>query len=271
MNVQQGLKLKLYLILMSKFKAIIVDDEQDARENLRSFIDQNHPEIELVGEANSASSAYDLFNEKEPDLVFLDIEMPGGNGFEFLKMFDQEIQFDVIFTTAYGHYALQAIKFSAIDYILKPLDPDEIREAVRRFVHKQTLMSNRGSDQIETLIYNLNQQSSIEAKLVIPEVSGFSIHAVSSIIYLQGEGNYTTIIMDEQKKVTSSKTLAHYDDLLKSHGFLYRVSRSCIINLNKMERFSSKEGNVIILKDKHEVDLPRRKKQEFLDLLKNLT
>lgn len=254
---------------MSKYTAVIVDDEPQARENLRGFLTDYCPHVEVVGEAEGAQKGFDLIKKTSPQLVFLDIEMPGGNGFDLLTMFNGNVSFDVIFTTAYGHYAIQAIKFSALDYVMKPLDIEELQHAVKRFEEKQ---SSRpvGNQQIETLMHNVKQHEFSEAKLVVPELAGFTILDLKAIIYLMSDGSYTDIIMEGRKKITSSKPLRYFEEIIEKEKSFYRVSRSYMINLNHIIKYISGEGGTVLLTEKHEVDVPRRKKQEFMEIFKSM-
>jgi len=185
-------------------KAIIVDDELGARESLSKMLEKNCRQVEVIGKADSMMKAYEMITALHPDLVFLDIEMPNGNAFDLLEKF-KEIDFNIIFTTAYDHYAIRAIKFSAVDYILKPIDPEELVLAVKRLEEKIGKKSFLDS-QFKTLLSNVRSENKLK-KVGIPDGDGLIFINLSDIIRCESDGNYTFFILANGKKIIVSRTL----------------------------------------------------------------
>jgi two-component system LytT family response regulator len=244
-------------------KTIIVDDELGARESLSKIIEKNCKEIEIVAKADAMLSAYDAINKHQPDLVFLDIEMPKGNAFDLLGKFD-EINFDIIFTTAYDHYAIQAIKFSAIDYILKPIDTEELVSAVERF-QKKTGQKNFLDKKFKVLLSNLKPENKIK-KIGIPDSDGLVFINLSDIIRCDSDGNYTFFILTTGKKIIATHTLGEYEQMFADNNF-FRVHRSHLINLEHVKKYIKGEGGYVIMTDNSQVEVSRRNKIEFLEKL----
>lgn len=248
---------------MSTIKTIIIDDEEGARESLANIIDKYFDNLEIVGKAESADSGYELIQKIEPDLVLLDIEMPFGNAFDLLTRFD-EIEFDIIFVTAYDHYAINAIKFSALDYLLKPIDIEDLKEAVARLEKKRTGTSVEDK-RLNVLLENL-QDNRRTKKVAIPESDGLLFVHLNQIIRCESDGNYTSIILDNGKRILASKTLGEYEDLFTGEGF-FRVHRSHLINLEHIQKYVKGEGGYVIMADNSQVEVSRRKKSEFMETL----
>lgn len=247
-------------------KAIIVDDELGARESLSKMIEKNCKQIEVVAKADSMLSAFEAITNKEPDLVFLDIEMPNGNAFDLLEKF-KNINFNIIFTTAYDHYAIKAIKFSAIDYILKPIDPEELIGAVKRFEEyrgqKTTL-----DKQFKTLLSNVRPENKLK-KVGIPDGDGLIFINLSDIIRCDSDGNYTFFILTNGKKIIASRTLGEYEQMFTDDNF-FRVHRSHLINLEHVKKYIKGEGGYVVMIDNSQVEVSRRNKTDFLEKLSHL-
>ncbi len=247
-------------------KAIIVDDELGARESLSKMIEKNCKQIEVVAKVDSMLSAFEAITNKEPDLVFLDIEMPNGNAFDLLEKF-KNINFNIIFTTAYDHYAIKAIKFSAIDYILKPIDPEELIGAVKRFEEyrgqKTTL-----DKQFKTLLSNVRPENKLK-KVGIPDGDGLIFINLSDIIRCDSDGNYTFFILTNGKKIIASRTLGEYEQMFTDDNF-FRVHRSHLINLEHVKKYIKGEGGYVVMIDNSQVEVSRRNKTDFLEKLSHL-
>lgn len=241
-------------------KVVIVDDENGARELLAKLIQQNFKELEIIDKCDGISSAFKSINKNKPDLVFLDIEMPMGTGFELLSKFDN-INFDVIFVTAYNEYAIQAIKFSALDYILKPIDIDDLTQAVNKFLSQK---SDSIDAKIEALLSNIDGAVK-HKKIVIADSDGLVFLKPEEIVRCESDGNYTQIHLLNNKKITSSKTLGDYESFLVEQGF-FRIHRSHIINLEHIKKFLKEDGGTILMSDDSKLEVSRRKKTEFLKL-----
>lgn len=248
-------------------KAIIVDDELGARESLSKMIEKNCKQLEVVAKADSAQAAFEAITSKQPDLVFLDIEMPNGNAFDLLEKF-KEINFNIIFTTAYDHYAIKAIKFSAVDYILKPIDPEELVEAVKRFEKKQQGHPNVLDKQFKTLLSNVRPENKLK-KVGIPDGDGLIFINLSDIVRCESDGNYTFFILTNGKKIIASRTLGEYEQMFTEDNF-FRVHRSHLINLQHVKKYIKGEGGYVIMTDDSQVEVSRRNKNEFLEKLSHV-
>lgn len=241
--------------------AIIVDDEKLARETLAEFVKDYTDGVRIVGLAQNIDEAYELIMNEKPDLVFLDIEMPGGNAFDLLERIEHN-DFEIIFTTAHGHYAIQAIKFSALDFILKPLDIEELKNAVNKAKEKRKRAPIEDEIiQIRTLLNNLGGKDEL-AQIIIPEVGGFKVINTSDIIYCQSDKSYCEIYTTESKLV-SSKSLKEYDGLLADNNF-FRVNKSFLINLKHVKEYKKGEGGTAIMSNGYEIEVSRRRKKEFI-------
>lgn len=248
-------------------KAIIVDDELGARESLSKMIEKNCKQLEVIAKADSMLAAFEVITNKQPDLVFLDIEMPNGNAFDLLEKF-KEINFNIIFTTAYDHYAIKAIKFSAVDYILKPIDPEELVEAVKRFEKKQNGEPNVLDKQFKTLLSNVRPENKLK-KVGIPDGDGLIFINLSDIIRCESDGNYTFFILTNGKKIIASRTLGEYEQMFTEDNF-FRIHRSHLINLQHVKKYIKGEGGYVIMADDSQVEVSRRNKNEFLEKLSHV-
>ncbi|MBL0330952.1 MAG: response regulator transcription factor [Bacteroidetes bacterium] len=247
-------------------KAIIVDDELGARESLSKMLEKNCKQIEVVAKVDSMLSAFEAITNKEPDLVFLDIEMPNGNAFDLLEKF-KKINFNIIFTTAYDHYAIKAIKFSAIDYILKPIDPEELVNAVRRF-EGQHGQKESLDKQFKTLLSNVKPENKLK-KVGIPDGDGLIFINLSDIIRCDSDGNYTFFILTNGKKIIASRTLGEYEQMFADDNF-FRIHRSHLINLEHVKKYIKGEGGYVVMSDNSQVEVSRRNKTDFLEKLSHL-
>jgi two-component system LytT family response regulator len=230
--------------MSTRLKAIIIDDEEFARENLRMLLEDYCPDVNIEGVAGSASQARLLIDEVNPDLVFLDIMMPGEDGFMFLQSLPERT-FQVIFTTAFRDYALKAIKENAIDYLEKPIDIDDLQKSVAK-------------------------AKVINEKTIVPTKDGLAIVKNTDIIHLEAFENYTTLYLTGGKKYVSSKSIKAFEDKLDPNMF-FRVHKSHIINIaHHLKELIRSEGNIAVLSDGTQVPVARRKLQEFLDKLANI-
>ncbi len=244
-------------------KAVIVDDELGARESLSKMIEKNCAGIEIAAKADSMTSAYDAISRYQPDLVFLDIEMPNGNAFDLLEKF-KEIDFDIIFTTAFDHYAIKAIKFSAVDYLLKPIDTEELVQAVHRFEDKAGHKSMLDK-KFKTLLANIKPENKLK-KVGIPDGDGLIFINLSDIIRCDSDGNYTFFILTTGKRIMASRTLGEYEQMFADDNFC-RVHRSHLINLQHVKKYIKGEGGYVVMSDNSQVEVSRRNKSDFLEKL----
>ncbi|MDF2435974.1 MAG: DNA-binding response regulator [Bacteroidota bacterium] len=244
-------------------KAVIVDDELGARESLSKMLEKNCKNIQIVAKADNMMNAFIEITNHQPDLVFLDIEMPNGNAFDLLEKF-KEINFNIIFVTAYDHYAIKAIKFSAIDYILKPVDPEELVKAVSRF---ESQHENKTSldKKFKTLLSNVKPENKLK-KVGIPDGDGLVFINLADIIRCDSDGNYTYFLLTSGKKIIVSRTLGEYEQMFAEDNF-FRVHRSHLINLEHVKKYIKGEGGYVIMSDNSQVEVSRRNKNEFLEKL----
>jgi two-component system, LytTR family, response regulator len=253
-----------------KLIALIIDDEEFARENLRMLIEEFCSELEVAGAASSAQEARQLLDEVTPDIVFLDIMMPGEDGFMFLQSLANR-NFQVVFTTAFREYALKAIKESAIDYLEKPIDIDELQAAIEkvRNLVDQKKTTRISDDRLNKILENIALTNTVE-KTVIPTKDGMAVVKNTEIIHLEAFENYTTLYLLGGKRYVSSKSIKAFEDKLDPRMF-FRTHKSHIINIaHHLKEFNRTDGNIAILSDGTQVPVARRKLQEFLDKLSNL-
>ena len=226
-------------------KALIIDDEMAAANVLQLMIERHIPEITDLRVATKAGEAHSLIQQFQPNIVFQDIVMPEKNGFEFLSEV-KKINFEIIFTTAYNEYAIRAIRFSALDYLLKPISADELKSAVARFLEKRN-QELQTDALLKNLLSNLEIKKESDFKLAIPTISGALFFPPSEIIRLEGEGNYTRFYLVNERKFLSAKTIKSYAETLLQHSFL-RIHKSHLVNKKFIDKYLN-EG-FIILNDK---------------------
>lgn len=243
-------------------KALIVDDETSAANVLQLMIERHVPEINDLRIATKTSEAHTLIQQFQPQLVFQDIVMPEKNGFEFLSEI-KKVNFEIIFTTAYNEYAIRAIRFSALDYLLKPINAEELQAAVKRFLEKRN-QQLESAVLLKNLITNLEGKNESDFKLAIPTVSGALFFATSEIIRLEGEGNYTRFYLTKDRKYLSAKTMKEYEEILLKHKFL-RIHKSHLVNRQFIDKYKN-EGSVL-LKDNSSLPVSRQRKQEIISAL----
>lgn len=241
--------------------AIIVDDEQKGRESLKMLINEYCPQVEILALCSNVADAYTNIVKLNPDLVFLDIQMKEETGFDLLKKFDK-VNFEVIITTAHSNYAITAIKYSAIDYLLKPIDIAELKESVNRVVEKKSapdLLQRLGN-----LIENVKVSSVEDYKLAIPSSDGLMFIKATEIIYCEAEGNYTNFFLRNGKKNIVSKTLKEYENILNNHQF-FRVHHSYLVNLKEIVKYTRGDGGFVTMSNGVNLDVSKRKKESFLE------
>ena len=247
--------------------AIIIDDEQDGTCTLQRMLAENCKQVNVVATCANATEGKQKVEELNPDLIFLDIQMPGKSGLEMLTELGAR-NFEVIFVTAHNKYMLQALQFSAADYLLKPVDEDRLIEAMQRVEKK---LSQKGdSKNIETLLYNLEKSGNPnEMKLCIPTLKGFVILKLEDIIVCEAEKNYTIIHLRDKRPLIVSRPLLEYEKILEGTTFL-RVHRTYLINLQHISEYHRGEGGVVIMSNGAEIEISRRKKEQFLSTIKGV-
>lgn len=240
--------------------SVIIDDEASSRNTLRQKLSVYCPEITVIAECENGEQGISVIEESKPDIIFLDVEMPRMNGFVMLQHLKSR-DFELIFTTAYDHYAIRAIRFSALDYLVKPIEVDELRSAVQRAKEKRG--GHLPDKRIENLLYNIAEEKEIGTRIAIPSLDGLLFVNISDIIYLEAESNYTHVYLQTNRKITVSKTLKDFEELLPSSAFI-RIHHSYVINKKMVQRYIKGEGGQVIMSNGKLLDVSRRKKEDFL-------
>lgn len=244
-------------------KAIIIDDEKHCIITLQHIL-SSISDVEIVATSQNSLEAKKLIELYQPDLVFLDIEMPKLNGFGVLDQFEN-IPFKVVFTTAYDQYAIKALKMNALDYLLKPIDSKEIHQAIEKFKSEELLISK---DQLTHLQQFINGK--IQDTIALSTQEGLVFVKIDEIMYLEASSCYTYIIMKDKLKHLASKTMATFEDVLQDNSLFFRAHKSHIVNLKYVKRYIRGEGGEIIMQDGKNIAMSRNKKQEFLSLFKKI-
>ena len=245
-------------------KALIIDDEIKARNVLKHYLENFVPEVTEIRQAESVDSGLEILNVYQPDIIFLDVEMPYKNGFQLL-MEIKDPSFDVIFTTAYNQYAIQAIRFSALDYLLKPVDPDELKGAILRHIEKKENDKEKKA-LYDNLVSNIEKKEIKDFKIAVPSAEGVYFFTIDEILRLEADRSYTHIHLTKKRPFLASKTLKHFEEMLEDFQFI-RTHKSHLVNPKHITRMSS-DNEQIILSDGSTVEVSRRKKDEVLQQLK---
>ncbi|MBL0134421.1 MAG: response regulator transcription factor [Chitinophagaceae bacterium] len=244
-------------------KALIIDDEPSAINTLRLMLERYVPEITDLHFTSNPEEALEIIQKTPPDILFLDIQMPLMNGFELLRKVPS-INFKVIFTTAHDQYAIQAIRFSAFDYLLKPIDADELRGAINIYLQRNNTEQVH-DDQYKNLLNNITATNKQEFRLAIPTDNGMYFYSPDEIIRLEGESNYTRLFFTDKKPLLVSKTLKEYDEILADHGFI-RVHKSHLVNKKYVINYTT--DGLLVLTDQSKVEISRRRRDEVIAALK---
>ena len=246
--------------------AILIDDEITGLESLQLAIEKYCPDVVIKGSYNTPQQGLAGIREHHPDLVFLDVQMPQMSGFDVLQQ-AAPITFDVIFVSAHDQYAIKAIKFSALDYLLKPIDVDELIHAVKKV--KDRVNNKTNSFQYQSVINNVQLRTGKIEKLAVPSAEGIDFFNTQDIVYCKAEGSYTAIMLKNKLQVLVCKNLKDFESILIDSGFC-RVHHSYLVNLSHVQKYIKGDGGYVILTENHHVDISRRKKEEFLALLDKL-
>ncbi len=249
---------------MNTLKALIVDDETTAIKTLSLLIGHYIPQITKLKTTTDPHEGLFLIKSFQPQLLFLDIHMPLMSGFELLKQVPQ-INFSIIFTTAHDEYAIDAIRFSALDYLLKPIDADELQNAFNRFLQKQENQDGSAS-LYNNFVYNLNVKNRKDFKLALPTVQGTFFHKPENIIRLEGVGNYTKFFFADTTTLLTSHTIKNYEDILTNYGFI-RIHKSHLVN--RLHVINYLQDGMLTMSDSSRVEISRRRKEDVLEILKN--
>lgn len=242
-------------------RAVCIDDELHCLERLSRLVTQYCAKtVQLIGTAQSVDEGITLIEALKPELVFLDVQIHENTGFDLLKRL-KPVSFDVIFTTAFEKYAVQAFKFSAVDYLLKPIDPDDLQQAVAKLTDKASTPDVMG--QLDTLLYNLQQHQETTKRICVPISTGYIFLSVHDIIRCQSDSNYTTLFLKDKQKLVATRTLKDFEDLLSDANF-FRVHNSHLINLTCLKSYRKGKGGSVIMNDNTEIEVSTRRKDDFL-------
>lgn len=243
--------------------AILIDDEENCLSSLEILLTEYCPEVQIMDKCQSVQAGLSAINLHKPDLIFLDIEMPVLNGFDLLQKI-KNFPLSVIFTTAYQHYAIKAIRYSALDYLLKPIDYKELIQAVHRFVNQK---SSPNKEQFQFLIDKLFHKEHTTKKLAIPNLEGFKLVSIDDIISCEADDNYTHILLKDHVKITACRTLKEIQHLLDDYELFIRVHHSSLININEVSQYVRGEGGYVIMSDGSHINVSRNKKETLLKYL----
>ena len=247
-------------------KAIIVEDEKRSRDTLLGLLKLYCKNVDVVAEADGVESGKAAIEKFNPDIVFLDIQMPDGSGFKLLGEI-KDIDFEIIFTTAYDQFAIKAIKFSALDYLLKPIFPDDLVTAVKKVEDKRKVVSSKTN--VGVLLENISKQANESPKIVLYTSDKIHVVHINEIVRCESDNYYTFFYFEDGSRILISKTLKENEELLKTHNFI-RPHKSHLVNIQFIEGFNKKNGGHIILKDGIMIPVSRRKREMILETLSRI-
>ncbi len=246
---------------MTKITAVLVDDVSTALDNLKRMLSDYIPEVEILGQANSVVTGAKMVKTHKPEIVFLDIEMPDGTGFDVIDLLPDDLNVRVIFTTGSEAYALKAFRYAAVDYLLKPIDPDDLKAAVSKAMSTQARSTVSLKD-----IFQQNQDNSGPKRIALHTADEVMVVEIKDIIRCQSMDNYCHVFLSSGEKVLMSKPLKYFSDMLESSNFI-RVHQSHLVNFSFIHSFVKKEGGYLLLKDETQVPVSIRKRTELLTKL----
>ncbi|MEO6637193.1 MAG: LytTR family DNA-binding domain-containing protein [Ginsengibacter sp.] len=247
---------------MEKIKAILIDDELNSLQNLERKLQEFCPDVDIIAITQKPEDGLTLIRQHQPDVVFLDIEMPRMSGFRLLEELG-EYDFDIIFTTAYNHYSIDAIRISAFDYLVKPIGIEDLQKAVERLSRSK---GTHTKEKMDILKKSLGENKSQEDKIAISTSEGIEFVPIKNILHIESKSNYSKIYLPEDKTIMVSKILKDFEEMLSPYNFL-RVHNSHLINLNYIKKYMRKNGGQVMLQDGTVLEISRRKKEEFLKMI----
>jgi two-component system, LytTR family, response regulator len=238
---------------------IIIDDEKHCIKTLMNLLKTNFPEVTILATCNEAPKAHDLIQQHKPDFIFLDIEMPLLNGFDLLSRFEN-LYFDVIFTTAYDSYAIKAIKYSALDYLLKPVDREDLAFAIKKIKSKKSSIS-KAQVQMASAVHNRQLPDTV----ALPTADGLTFASVTDIVHCIADGSYTRMVMIDRNEILLSKTLGDVEEMLGEYNF-FRIHHSSLVNLKQVKKYIRGEGGEVIMSNGKSLAVARTRKTDFLNV-----
>jgi two-component system, LytTR family, response regulator len=243
-------------------RCVLIDDESNSLEMMEWLLKTYCPQVTIEAMCNSAEKGIEAINRCRPDVVFLDIEMPKMNGFDMLEQFDK-LFFDVVFCTAYDQFAIKAFKYSALNYLLKPVDPEDLKDTIRRIEEKKSAPTR---DQIELLLQNIQQAAKPTVqRIALTTGDGLIFVSTRDILYCEAESNYTAVVLEGGKKVLVSKVLKDIEEVLSGADF-YRIHNSYVINLNQIKKYVRGDGGYVVMNNDVTLGISRSRRQEFMEL-----
>ena len=247
-------------------RAIIIEDETLSQEMLTLLLQRHKADVEIIDTCSNPTDGIESIAKHQPELVFLDIQMPKMNGFDMLKKIST-IDFEVIFTTAFDQYAIDAIRMSALDYLLKPIDDEDLTAAIEKC--KERMVEKKTKRQFENLFNNLTNKNPLDKTLALSASDGISFIKMSDILRVEANGRYAKFYLLNKETILVSKTLGDFEDILSANQF-FRIHDSSIINLNHVKKYIRGDGGTVLLSDNTEHDVARRRKEEFVKLIPKL-
>lgn len=251
-------------------KAVLIDDDGNLREGMKAMLQLYAPEIEIVGEADCVKTGTELIEATKPDIAFLDILMNDGSGFDILERLNQKfgkISSHIIFITAHEKFAIKAFRFSALDFLLKPVDPEELQSVLRKI--QNVIHQDRDSKNIGLLLENIQKKPEGFKKIALSTSGGIHLFEIKDIIRCESEDNYTRFFIKNHKPVLISKTLKEYEELLKDQDF-ERIHQSHLINLNELRSYIKKDGGFVVMSDDSQLPVSQRKKERLQEMIGKL-
>lgn len=249
---------------MEQLRAILIDDEPSSLQNLQQKLKEFCPDVDIVAAVQKSEEAILLIRQHKPDVIFLDIEMPRMNGFRMLDELG-EYDFDIIFTTAYNHYAVDAIRISAFDYLTKPVGIKDLQNAVERLSKHR---KSHTRDKMELLRSSLSSVKSQDEKIAVPTGDGLEFIIIKTIVHIESNSNYSKLFFADGKNLLVTKLLGEFEEILTPYNF-FRIHNSHLINLSYLKRYIRGEGGQVVMQNGVVIDVARRKKEEFLKLITN--
>lgn len=247
--------------------AILIDDDQNLRSGMKQLLARYAPEIKIIGEADSVANGVEVIDQLQPQVVFLDIQMNDGTGFDILEQLalkNGKISSHIVFITAHEQYAIKAFRFSALDFLLKPVDPDELQKVIEKI--KNVLVKNDDYAHIDLLLENIRKKVDNFKRIALSNSDGMHLFEVSDIIRCESEDNYTKFYIKNNKPILISKTLKEYEELLTDHGFV-RIHQSHLINLAFLKSYIKKDGGYVVMADNSNLPISQRKRESLQEML----
>ena len=247
--------------------AVLIDDDKHLRQGLTALLERYTNEIQIIGEAESVKTGVVVLEKLKPQVIFLDIHLSDGTGFDILEQLKGKINAHIVFITAHEQYALKAFKFSALDFILKPVDPEELQNSIMKI--KDAVGKTNSFDHIDLLLENIRKKVDNFKRIALSTSDGIHLFEVADIIRCEAKGNYTEFFIKNHKPVLISKTLKEYEEMLTEHGF-ERIHQSHLINLSYLKSYIKADGGYVIMADNTKISIAQSKKERLQELIKNL-